>query len=403
MKNKEKRNVFYILTGSMLEHMDSMLFALYLPILAGYFFDAKNIETKWFLGFLAFSLYYTVRPIGALLLGVIGDRYGRKNALVLSIAMMSFATFAMGMAPSYAAVGVYAPVFFLFLRVIQGLSAGGEYGTAMTYLFETAPQNRRLFYGALLISITHIGGLIAAIFANLNPETFQYVFMIAGVIGLLSLKGRVMLTETYAHKKFEKFNFREYFKHFSWTNYLNVIAATACAVFIFHTTIVYFNKLIMQKFSVDLSTIFAINLLLHVVWVIFPPLVGMIGDRREIPFPKMMRFGAVTTLFVGLPVLTIAYTYNHLPYFILAQLLISLSHIIFCTPKLKMICSFFTMNIRNAHVAFSYAIGVSVTAALMPTLNDFAYKTFGISGTIGLLGVFATLGLISTFSQKLDQ
>lgn len=401
-KNKEKRNVFYILAGSMLEHMDSMLFALYLPIVAGYFFGVQNTETKWFLGFLAFSLYYTVRPLGALLLGVIGDKYGRKNALLLSIAMMSLATFAMGIAPSYAQVGFYSTVSFLFLRLIQGLSAGGEYGTAMTYLFETAPQDRRLFYGALLISITHIGGLIAAMFANLNPEKFQYVFMIAGIIGLLSLKGRVMLTETYVHKKLEQFVFRDYFKHFIWSNYLNVIAATACAVFIFHTTMVYFNKVIMQKFAVDMSVVLAINLMLHVVWVVFPPMVGMIGDRLQIPFPKMMRLGSILTIVIGLPVLVVAYLHSHLQSFIVALILISLSHIMFCTPKLKMICSFFAVNIRNAHVAFSYALGVSMTAALMPTMNNFAYQTFGIYGTAGLLALFAALGFVSTLNQKVD-
>lgn len=401
--NKKKRNVFYILAGSMLEHMDSMLFALYLPIVAGYFFGVQDSDTKWFLGFLAFSLYYSVRPIGALLLGLVGDKYGRKNALLLSIGMMSLATFTMGIAPSYAQAGSYAMVAFLFLRLIQGLSAGGEYGTAMTYLFETAPQDRRLFYGALLISITHIGGLIAAILANLNPEKFQYVFMIAGIIGLLSLKGRVMLTETYIRKKLEKFVFKDYLNQFRWSTYLNVIAATACAVFIFHTMMVYFNKLITQKFALDMSAALAINLMLHVIWVIFPPMIGFIGDRFQIPFPKMMRCGSIATVLIGLPILVLAYLHIHLQSFIIALILMSVSHIMFCTPKLKMICSLFVVNTRNAHVAFSYALGVSVTAALMPTINNFAYQTFGIYGIAGLMSLFAALGFISTLSQQADQ
>lgn len=394
-----KRNVFYILTGSMLEHMDSMLFSLYLPILAGYFFGAQDDEMKWFLGFLSFSLYYVIRPLGALMLGMIGDRYGRKSALLISISVMALATLGIGIAPSYAEVGLYAVLFFLFFRLLQGLSAGGEYSTAMTYLYETAPPNKQLFYGTLLISATHVGGTIASIFANLNPENFQYVFLIAGLIGVISLQGRVMLTETYDATVNEKFVVRDYIDHSALMQYLPIIAATISAVFIFFTLMVYFNKIIIQQFSVGMQTAFSINLMLNLMWAVFPPILGIIGDRFKLSFSKIMRFGSLGTV-MSLPLLIIASSLESLAAFILAQSLITLFHIVFCLPIPKMICSFFAINTRNAHVAFSYSIGVSVTAALMPTMNDFAYKTMHIYGTAGLLVLFAGLGFISTINKK---
>lgn len=394
--NNVKNNFIYIFLGTFLEHMDSLLFALYLPVIAAHFFDAQNVDAKWFLGFLAFSLYFVVRPAGALILGLIGDKYGRKRSLLISIAVMSSATLGMGLLPPYTEIGIYSTLIFLVLRILQGLSVGGEYSTAMTYVFETSRKDRQLFFGGLLIAANHFGGAIAAICAFLHPEHFQTIFVLAGCIGLMSLKGRVLLTETFRHKTATAFSVREYFLQASFKRYINVIAASACLVFIFYTTVIYFNKLITQKFDVSMKHVFCINIILHVFWIVLTPVFGLIADKYSIAHFKVMRLGSIVTICLGVPVLIVAYNSGYLLLFVLAQIMITISHIIFCMPTPKMICSLFTVNTRNAHVSFSYAIGISIAASSMPSINGFAFTHGGIYGTAALIALFSLLGYLST-------
>lgn len=226
----------------------------------------------------------------------------------------------------------------------------------MTYIFEIVGQNRRLFYGSLLIAATHFGGAVACICAYLSSNKFQHIFMLAGLIGLLSLKGRAMLTETYVQKESKNMIFSKYNSSNSTVcSYLNVIAASSCLIFIFFTIMIYCNKIIIQKFAIDMQTVFFINLVLHLVWVIFLPIVGIISDRYSIPIVRIMRTGSIATICIGIPALIFGYHSENIKIFMIAQLLVTLTHIIFCMPTPKMICSFLQSMyvIRMYHLAMA--------------------------------------------------
>lgn len=395
---KNLKNTFYIYVGTMLEHLDSMLFALYLPVLASYFFEKQNPTTTWVLGFLSFSLYFVVRPLGAIVLGMIGDKYGRKVALLISIVMMSFATLFLGICSSFDEMGPLASILFLILRIIQGLSVGGEYSSAMTYTFEIIPAKNINFYCALLIASVHLGGTFASLFAYLNPESFRFVFIIAGMMGLLSLQGRVMLLENFSPKK-KNFSIKHYFNKQAIPSYLRVMASSACLIFIFYTVMVYFNKILSQKYGLSLKTTFSINILLHLIWVIITPMVGCFMDKYRVNYLKTMRFGSLSTMMIAIPMLLIAVSQQSILLLVLAQIALMLSHVLFCCPTPQFICNFFKESVRNGHVSFSYALGISITAALMPFINDFMYKLLGIYGVAVAIFLFAILGLASTFDK----
>lgn len=136
--------------GAFLEWYDFNLFAVATPLVfAKLFFPASDPLTGSLLGFLAFGVGFIFRPIGGIVFGHFGDRIGRKATLVGTLVTIGVATFCMGLLPTYAAVGVAAPLLLVALRVIQGFGLGGEFGGAATLIAENAPRERRGFWGSL--------------------------------------------------------------------------------------------------------------------------------------------------------------------------------------------------------------------------------------------------------------
>ena len=102
------------------------------------------------LALMTFAVSFLVRPLGGFVWGPLGDRVGRKHVLALTILLMAGATLGVGLVPSYAAIGMWAPVLLVFLRMVQGFSTGGEYGGAATFMAEYAPSRRRGYFGSYL-------------------------------------------------------------------------------------------------------------------------------------------------------------------------------------------------------------------------------------------------------------
>lgn len=395
----QRRNLFYISLGTILEHLDNIIFGLYAPILGAYFFFTSSQTESWLLGLLAFSLYFLVRPLGAFLFGYIGDNFGRKNAFFLSLSLMAIATFGLGCAPSYKALGFTATFIFLLLRILQGISVGGEYGTAMTYIFESAPTNRQTFYGSLLVASTHVGGMLAACIAYIYPQNFQTVFKFLGIMGFLLVLLRLFLFDpSKPLNNHAKNSQRLVYKKAG--SYLRISTLSLSLVFIFYTTTIYFNKIILEQYGLSQKNIYLINLYLLTFWVIATPLVGYLGDKKQISMTKIMRLGSSIAMFFGLPFLFIVLYSKNLIFFLIAQSILTISHIFYCAPSPKWICSFFEPNSRNTHVSLSYALGSSAGALLIPLLNNFSYQKFGFIGIIANLLVFVILGYLATLSSR---
>lgn len=132
--------------ASVFEWFDFLLYGSLAVILGRHFFSGVDESTGFILALLAFAAGFVVRPFGAVLFGSLGDRLGRKKVLQAALALMGVATFAVGLLPTYAQIGAAAPWILVFLRMAQGLSVGGVYGGAATYVAEHVPQRRRGFY-----------------------------------------------------------------------------------------------------------------------------------------------------------------------------------------------------------------------------------------------------------------
>src|SRR6202161_2100501 len=136
--------------GTMIEWYDFYIFGSLTLILALKFYPQGN-DTFAYLAYLAtFAVGFLVRPFGALFFGRIGDMVGRKYAFIVTLSIMGFSTFAIGLLPTYATAGWFAPIVLLGIRILQGLALGGEYGGAAVYVGEHVPDNKRGFYTSLI-------------------------------------------------------------------------------------------------------------------------------------------------------------------------------------------------------------------------------------------------------------
>jgi len=152
-----------------------------------------NSASLWIrmLGGWIVSMGLFTRPLGALIFGPIGDKFGRQKAISISILLMAIPTFLMGILPGYSEIGIWSPILFLFLRVLQGISMGGEYTAAMVHIVEKAPSNRRGFYGSWTDAGNQIGVMLAAqsvVFLHhffSESEVYSFAWRIPFLLGIL--------------------------------------------------------------------------------------------------------------------------------------------------------------------------------------------------------------------------
>ncbi|MFF9349890.1 glycine betaine/L-proline transporter ProP [Streptomyces sp. NPDC014734] len=199
--------------GNAMEWFDFGIYS-YLAVTLGHvFFPSGSDTTQLLSSFATFAVAFLVRPLGGMFFGPMGDRIGRKKVLALTMIMMAVGTFAIGVIPSHATIGLWAPVLLIFFRLVQGFSTGGEYGGASTFIAEYAPDKRRGFFGSFLEFGTLAGyvgaaGLVTALTAVLDSGQMEawgwrIPFLVAGPLGLVGLYLRLRLDETPAFQKLE--------------------------------------------------------------------------------------------------------------------------------------------------------------------------------------------------------
>ncbi len=170
MTAEEKKVIFASSLGTVFEWYDFYLYGSLAAIIAKQFFAGLDPTSAFIFALLAFAAGFIVRPFGALVFGRLGDMIGRKYTFLVTILLMGASTFIVGILPTYATIGVAAPIILILLRMLQGLALGGEYGGAATYVAEHAPHGRRGAYTAW-IQTTATLGLFLSLIVILGTRT----------------------------------------------------------------------------------------------------------------------------------------------------------------------------------------------------------------------------------------
>ena len=170
MSSEEKKVIFASSLGTVFEWYDFYLYGSLAAIIAKQFFSGLDAGSAFIFALLAFAAGFIVRPFGAIFFGRLGDMIGRKYTFLVTILIMGLSTFIVGILPTYASIGVAAPVILIGLRLLQGLALGGEYGGAATYVAEHAPHGKRGAYTAW-IQTTATLGLFLSLLVILGTRT----------------------------------------------------------------------------------------------------------------------------------------------------------------------------------------------------------------------------------------
>jgi MFS family permease len=304
--------------GTMIEWYDFYIFGSLAAVLSPKFYPPGN-DTFQYIAYLAtFAVGFLVRPFGALFFGRIGDLVGRKYAFLVTLSIMGFSTFAIGLLPSYATAGWFAPVVLLLIRVLQGLALGGEYGGAAVYVGEHVPDNRRGFYTSF-IQITATLGLFVSLIvilatqSSMSKEDFsrygwRIPFLISFFLVMISLYIRLKMKESplFAQLKAAKMTSAQPLKDaFTKAENLKAVAislfgATAGQGVVWYTGQFYalfYMQTILKVNARTANVIVAIALFLGMP---FFTLVGALSDRfgRK----KLMMAGCLLALLTYIPI-----------------------------------------------------------------------------------------------------
>ena len=200
--------------GNFVEWFDYAAYGYLATVIALTFFPQTDTTTGLLATFAVFALSFIVRPVGGLVWGHFGDKYGRRSALSWSILIMTVSTFCIGIVPGYNHIGLWAPALLLLIRLVQGFSASGEYAGASAFLAEYAPDGKRGFYTSIVPASTAAGLLFGAVFVaamhtwmsveNLHDWGWRLPFLLAAPFGLVGRYIRVHLQDSPKFLEMEK-------------------------------------------------------------------------------------------------------------------------------------------------------------------------------------------------------
>ncbi|MBE9372955.1 MFS transporter [Saccharopolyspora sp. HNM0983] len=208
-ESKTRRAVAAAAIGNTMEWFDFGVFSYIAVVISQVFFPQSSPTAQLLSTFATFAVAFLVRPLGGFFFGPLGDRIGRRKVLAVTMLLMAAGTVAIGLIPSYASIGIAAPILLLVARLVQGFSTGGEYGGATTFVSEFAPDRRRGFMASWLefgtLTGYASGALVVTLLTVLLPEQellawgWRIPFLIGGPLGLVGLYLRFRLEETPAY------------------------------------------------------------------------------------------------------------------------------------------------------------------------------------------------------------
>ncbi len=205
-RQEERKVIFASSLGTVFEWYDFYLYATLAPFFAALFFPKGNDTAALLAAFATYAAGFLVRPFGAIFFGRLGDLVGRKHTFMITIVVMGLSTVAVGCLPTYASVGVLAPILLVTLRCLQGLALGGEYGGAATYVAENAPENRRGYATSWIQTTATVGFFLSLLVIGLcrqlmgedffKAKGWRAPFLVSAVLLLFSIYMRLRLNES---------------------------------------------------------------------------------------------------------------------------------------------------------------------------------------------------------------
>lgn len=418
--------------GTFLEWYDFLTFASLAIWFGTLFFPPEDPSTALLASLGTFGIGMIVRPIGAALFGSLGDRHGRRTIFLVTIILMGGATFCVGLLPTYAQVGLLAPVLLLILRLLQGLSVGGEIGGAAVYLTEHAPAEKRGQYTSVLQLMGPLGMLASSlqIFALqqwLSAEQFmewgwRVPFLLSALLLAISIKSRMNLHESPVFSRLREKNalaqtpLRECFSDRQTLGRMALLFSciSAGGSLLFFSAQVYTGVFLKTVVKLDATTVSALvtfsTLCLLPLTIFCGWLSDRIGRRPVLLAGLLLGAGSIFPVFLGLLHYGSQAVPNHVMLALLLLLLVCALAAI-TGPQTATLAELFPARTRYSAVALPHNLAAGWIGGMSPFVVTwlgvhFANPLYGLAYPTALLLVAAIIGLFflpEVRNRPLDQ
>jgi len=375
--------------GNALEWYDFSVFAFFATYIGHSFFIDGDESSTLFKTFLIFAVGFIARPLGALYLGLYGDRVGRKSALVLTIALMAIGKFIIAVAPPIWMIGVGAPILLLVGRLLQGFSAGGEIGGATAFLVESAPKEKQAVYASWLQASMGISNILAALVGVTittyftDPEIQEWAWRIPFLIGLLIVPVgwyiRRNLDETedfqiqqraqqHVKPPSLKSILKEYPRHILFGFMFSILWAVCIYTLIIYMPTYYASSSAHLGFTRNQA--FTASLIGNIFMVVVCVISGSLADRFGMA--RMLRIGAIVLLLGSYPLLAWLQYSPTFSTLIMVHIAFCIMVSIFCGVAPVALASIFPVSVRTTGMSISYNVATIFFAGFAPALLTWA-------------------------------
>ncbi|MEV4129978.1 MFS transporter [Nocardia sp. NPDC049707] len=433
MTQERRRAIIAACIGNFLEWYEFVLYGYFATIFSVLFFVDSDPTVALMITFLVFGISFVVRPLGGILFGHIGDKYGRKVTLSAIIITISLATALIAVVPSYASIGIAAPILILLLRCLQGLSAGGEWMGAAAYVVESAPAHRRAFYGSWQTITITLGMFTAALTSlvlslTLTAEQLQswgwrVPFLAAFPLGMIGLYMRLKLEESIEFDEMSQTEQREKSPLLNaitqdWRSILLVCGLVCSPTMCTYVLLVFGPTFLSKNLHMNANTARAACLVAMLILVVLVVVFARICDRvGRKPF---VVFGAILVAITA-PLGFLLIHQRSFATVIVGMALILVGDAMMLAPQPALFSELFPTSRRYSGLAIGYNLGVVLfggagplvaTALITATHSTYAPAMYLVAGAVislvaavlvrETLGVSLRSGRIETATQTAD-
>ena len=372
------KNIVASFFGSVSEWYEFVVYAFCAPFLAPLFFPSDNEFMSILATFGAFAVGFLMRPLGALVFGYFGDKYGRQKTVSIAVILIGLPTVVMGIIPTYEHIGILAPIVLIVVRMLQGLSVGGQFTGSAVFINEHIGADRRYLGAGITFTGAFVGMLLASVVGAIlttvlnDQQLAAWGWRIPFILGILvAILGYYLKTNTSETPQFKKLKAHGVLAHnpiieaFSTQKYAMLLSVFICWLtpLIVYQLFIFMPTYAHKYLQVSLSTALEINTIGMIVLSIFTVVWGYVAD--QLGFYKVMATSAIL-LFIFTPFLYLWMLVTPSS-FLIVQIIFAVISSAFIGPVMGVLNHLFTVSTRYTAFSISYNIGFGIfggTAAL---------------------------------------